>query len=474
MSETNGRVAYSLAGGIPEATLKHIYDEALRVLEKLGIECDVPEVLAKISGVKGLTIKGKRIHYAPWLVEDYMKRNYPKRTPAPRMPGPLSLRGPYSCLNILDMETRVIRKPTVADIGQSVRLLDGLGIDLYWGGFTPLIPDDVPKRLTWLAMLKATVENRRVPAGGGVANSLQEAEFMIEMGKAAGMAPPYVGFQFGISPLRMNPEAIGLFNTLIDKGHSKYVGASSCPMLTFGATSPYSVAAAMAQGIAEGLGGTILVDLLQHQGSWPGFTVWPFDMRHMSIVFGAPETAIFRAMFHQLWEYLFGWGPPGEMMSMAKDVDGQAAAERMGCALTDALRGAREFASAGMICMDELYSAEQLVIDRDIIKWVERFVCGQDFCSEVTSLVDIIEDGLPTSSFLDSELTVDRFRQDMWMPELFEHSTLGKWRHGGAESLRDRARDIARAKIKASDFVLDAAMQKELDRIYRKAAKVLG
>ena len=161
-------------------------------------------------------------------------------------------------------------------------------------------------------------------------------------------------------------------------------------------------------------------------------------------------------------------------MSMAKDVDGQAAAERMGCALADALRGAREFASAGMICMDELYSAEQLVIDRDIIKWVERFVCGQDFCCEPASLVDMIEAGLPTSTFLDHELTVERFRQDTWMPELFEHSTLGKWQHGGSKSLRDRAREMARAKIKASTFELDAGIQKELDRIYRKAAEVLG
>lgn len=73
-----------------------------------------------------------------------------------------------------------------------------------------------------------------------------------------------------------------------------------------------------------------------------------------------------------------------------------------------------------------------------------------------------------------TDLTVERFRQDTWMPELFEHSTLGKWQYGGYKSLRDRAREIARATINASTFELDAGMQKELDRIYRKAAEVLG
>jgi len=473
MNHHDGRVVYSLAGGMPDATLKHIRDETLRVLEILGIECDIPEVLAKLSGVKGLTVKGKRIHYAPWLVEDYLKRNYPKRPPPQRKPGSLSLMGPYSCLNILDMESRVIRKPTVADVGTAVRLMDALGIDLYWGGFTPLIPDDVPKPMTQLAMLKATVENRRVPAGGGVAGSLREAEFMIEMGKASGRAGPHVGFQFGISPLRINPEALSLFNTLIDRGYSKDVYAFSGSMLNFGASSPYSVAASLAQGAAEGIGGAMVVELLQKQDTWPGLSIWPFDMRFTSIVFGAPETALFRALVQQFCEYLFGWGPAGEMMSLAKDVDGQAAAERMGCAMADALRGARDFAGAGMICMDELFSAEQLVIDRDIIKWVERFVCGQNFCSETTSLVDMIESGLPNATYLDQDMTVDRFRQDTWMPELFEHSTLGKWQHTGATSLRDRAREIAREKIKASTFVLDAGIQKELNRIYRKASEVL-
>lgn len=474
MSTGDGKVVYSLAGGMPEATLKRIRGDVFQVLEKLGIECDAPAVLAKVAGVKGCFIKGKRIHYAPWLVEDFLKRNYPNPRPVERKPGPLTLLGPYSCLNILDMETRAIRRPTVADVADAVRLLDGLGIDLYWGGFTPLIPDDVPKRMAQLAMLKATVENRPVPAGGGVAGSVEEAEFMIEMARVAGRAKPYVGFQFGISPLRINPEAIGLFNTLLARGHGQDVGAFACPMINFGAASPYSVTAALAQGAAEGIGGAMLVELLQGSAGWPGLSIWPFDMRHMSIVFGAPETALFRALVDQLQEYLFGWGPSGEMMSLAKDVDGQAAAERMGCALADALRGARSFASAGMICMDELYSAEQLVIDRDIIRWVERFVCGQGVCEESTSVVDLIQEGLANNTFLDHALTVERFREGQWMPELFEHSTLGKWLHGGSRSLRDRARDIARAKIAASEFRLDAGLQRELDRIYRHAAGVLG
>lgn len=474
MSNTEQRAIYSLAGGMPESTLATIYAEALKVLETIGLECDVPRVLAAISGTKGITIRGNRIHFAPGLVENYLKRKPSLNPPATPRPGSLTLRGPYSCLNMLDMETRKIRKPTVADVATAVRLLDALDIDLYWGGFTPLIPDDVPKRMTWLAMLKATVENRRVPSGGGVANSIPEAEFMIEMSKAAGKAPPYVMFQFGISPLRINPEAIGLYYDLLKKGYGDCVSAFPASMLTFGATSPYSVPAALAQGAAEGLGGSILIRLLKGMDAWPGFSIWPFDMRHMTIVFGAPETALFRALVQQMQEYLFGWGPSGEMMSLAKDVDGQAAAERMGCALADALRGANTFTSAGMICMDELYSAEQLVIDRDIIRWVERFVRGQDISPEAVPLADIIRDGLATSSFLDHALTVERFREGSWMPELFEHSTLGKWRHEGGRSLRDRARDIARAKIKAYDFELDPALQKELDRIYRKAGKVLG
>ena len=129
MSTDNANIKFSLTGGLSEAVLERIYSEALRVLEKLGIECDVPRVLAKLSGVDGISIKGKRIHYAPATVEAFLDRKFPNRKTkaAPAAPGPLTLMGPYSCLNMVDMETRVVRKPAVSDIGPAVRLLERAG-----------------------------------------------------------------------------------------------------------------------------------------------------------------------------------------------------------------------------------------------------------------------------------------------------------------------------------------------------------
>jgi trimethylamine:corrinoid methyltransferase-like protein len=48
---------------------------------------------------------------------------------------------------------------------------------------------------------------------------------------------------------------------------------------------------------------------------------------------------------------------------------------------------------------------------------------------------------------------------------------LRQWQDKGGKSIRERAKDIAKRKIKEHEFELPAEIQRELDRIYQKAKK---
>lgn len=140
----------------------------------------------------------------------------------------------------------------------------------------------------------------------------------------------------------------------------------------------------------------------------------------------------------------------------------------------DALRGARTFISAGMVCLDELFSPEQLVIDNEIIRWIERLMKGFEFNNKKGFSLQVIKEADKNTFYLDHSLTVDRFRNECWIPEIFEHSMLNQWQQAGSKSIRDKARDIARDKIKNHVYHLDKNVQSELNKIYKSATKELS
>jgi trimethylamine:corrinoid methyltransferase-like protein len=145
--------------------------------------------------------------------------------------------------------------------------------------------------------------------------------------------------------------------------------------------------------------------------------------------------------------------------------------------LTAALNGWREFFAAGRTCNDQVFSAIQLVVDLEILQYAQRFLDGYDLgdLSSLDPLIEKIEDARSgRKTFLEQE---DLLRQDpsrgFWFPQVFSYERLESWEAGGAIAVVERAREIAKERIRTHEFSREAAVQEDLDRIYRKASSRL-
>jgi len=159
------------------------------------------------------------------------------------------------------------------------------------------------------------------------------------------------------------------------------------------------------------------------------------------------------------------------LLTTSKLPDAHAAAEKSAHTLAAALAGAYMFTNGGLLSVDEVYSAEQLVIDYEIVQYCQRVVRGDEFNDDLSGL-RIIEEVGHSSTFLSHDSTYKDFRK-YWDPKLFLHSTLRQWREDGAKEVTSLAREIAVDRIKKHSYVIDENIKKELDKIYKQAENEL-
>ncbi len=106
--------------------------------------------------------------------------------------------------------------------------------------------------------------------------------------------------------------------------------------------------------------------------------------------------------------------------------DEQAAAEKVGTGLIMALLGVREFTNLGNLCVDDVFSAEQLVIDMEILDFIEKLIesteipeCLLDKEGIIESIQRAVEIG---QGFLTDEKSVTHYKEIYKPMPLFKHN----------------------------------------------------
>ena len=165
--------------------------------------------------------------------------------------------------------------------------------------------------------------------------------------------------------------------------------------------------------------------------------------------------------------------------SSSSAVDAQATLEKMAIGLAAAFQGARTFSGAGSLCVDDLFSGTQFVIDVEIVDYIrqvlESFDPPQEFV-KTDGLYEMLKEVcLGQDEFLSHPHTVAHCRTLLPSSRLIVREKLQSWlRH--KKLLKDRAREecLERIRTFAPTFHLPDDKQKELDRIYREAEKELS
>lgn len=461
------QVSYYVGGGLSQEQIQRIHDEAVGLIERVGIRVAHPPTLQHLTEFDGVTVNGDMVRFRPELVQAAIAAQwYPERL----TDRSFSINtGAYE-LNVLDMENGTLRLATYQDLVVLTKLAHMLGMH----GSAPVRPQDIPPLLSELAMYKVSWEySDRRPGGIFDANpisSIEAAEYIYEMAQAAGQFLS-LGLWM-ISPLSANVHLLDIIYHFRGRGLPLWVAT----MPVAGTTAPIHMLGAYVQSVAELLAGLTLIHLLAdgapiYCSIIDSVRAYPFDMQYAAFVYGSPEDLLATLIQVQLNAF---YGIPlvaKSLLTTAKQPDAHAAAEKAAHTLAAAMMGARIFTAAGLLAVDEIYSAEQLVIDHEIVQHVAHVCQGLEFSDETLAVKTITEVGPAPANFLGHETTLASFRAATWRPELFTHTTMRQWQERGNPSVVGQARHIARRLIAQHDYTLDADRRRALDEIYEHARR---
>jgi trimethylamine--corrinoid protein Co-methyltransferase len=457
---------YSIGGGFAAEDVQRLHEKALDLVAQVGLRVPHEPTLRRISGRRGVRISGDTVRFGPDLVQAAIDAQW---YPESLVDREFSVNcGAYE-MYVTDLQSGAIRSATYGDLVDLTKLAHALGMT----GSAPVRPLDLPPLLQELAMYKVSWQySDRRPGGIFDANPISTplaADYIREMAMAAGKF-----FSLGlwiVSPFIATTEQLEIIEHCQGRGLPLWVAT----MPIAGTTAPIFMPGAYLQSVAELLAGLALIYLLAdgapvYCSIIDSIRAYPFDMRHGSFVYGSPEDLLATLMQIQLNRF---YGIPvvaKSLLTTSKLPDAQAAAEKAAHTLAAALAGARMFTCAGLLAVDEIFSAEQLVIDHEIVQYVARVCRGYEFSADTLAAHIITEVG-PGGSFLRHRSTRDHHRETTWDPDLFTHTSFSQWQGHGSPRLVDQARVFARDAIAAHDYELPAEPRRELEAIYQHAAR---
>ncbi len=208
-----------------------------------------------------------------------------------------------------------------------------------------------------------------------------------------------------------------------------------------GATSPVTLAGALAQGLAECLAGLAIVDGIS-AGAPCIYALMPFisDLRTGAMSGGGGESAVANAAAAQLLSHV---GLPSTVsagMTDSKLMDAQAGFEKGYTVAMAGHAGANMInLSVGMLGSIMVASPEALVIDDDMCGAILRSIRGievSDATLDMSAVERVVtEDG----HYLGEAETLKRMKSDYHYPSLADRQSVSEWLESGGQSIWNRA-----------------------------------
>ena len=366
------------------------------------------------------------------------------------------------------------RYTTLADVVLASRLADGLpGITLV-GAMAD--PHDVPVAYRCVKVAATQIAHTTKPIhfwfhDRASARYVMEVFAAVAGGEAdAAQYPIAYPFLEPISPLKFPYNGIDLLFETARFPLPVPIG----PMAQVGATAPATLAGTLAQENAEILAGVCIVQLIR-----PGTPVCyggiphAFDMRTTQLIFAGPEQALMAVAMTQMGKH---YGLPVYInvgLTDSKVPDAQAGMEAGITLALGALAGADIFGHLGICGVDQGSSLAMLLMQHEIIAYVERILRGFEIDDETLGL-DVIRSVGHDGAFLAEMHTVRHFRNELWFPQLLDREFWANWMEQGHTTMQARCVEM-KDKILREHVPepLDDAIAGEVDKIVDAARRNL-
>ena len=432
---------------LTSSQIARIHDASLSILERIGVIVPHPEVLERFAD-SGATvdIESQRVLIPADLVQRSLRQAGKQFTIYGRDMSRKARFG-YGTRNYnsiggealwLDKPGQDRRYATLTDVVTASRFGDALdGINIV-GSMSD--PHEVSVGTRCVKVMATMIRNTVKPIHFWY-HDRASARFLNEIIVAvrgneeeARKYPLCYPFLEPISPLRFPFNGVDLLFETARLDLPVPIG----PMAQMGLSAPATIAGTLAQENAEILAGICITQLIR-----PGMPVCyggichAFDMKTTQLIFSGPEQAIFGVAMTQMGKL---YGLPVYInvgLTDAKRPDAQAGLE---CGITlilGAAAGADIFGHMGISGVDQASSLDMLIMQNEVIRFVESVMRDIEFSDEMLGLAEIEAVG-PGGSFIGREHTVRHFRQELWFPELLDREYYEAWKGAGASGMEDR------------------------------------
>ena len=366
------------------------------------------------------------------------------------------------------------RYATLDDVAVASRFADGLPLINLVGAMAD--PQELPAEYRCVAVAATQLKNTTKPIHFWFSDRAS-ARYVLEILAAvsgseeeATRYPLAYPFLEPISPLTFPHDGIDVLFETARFGLPVPIG----PMAQVGATAPGTLAGTLVQENAEILAGVCVTQLIK-----PGVAVCyggishAFDMSTTQLIFAGPEQALMSVAMTQLGKR---YGLPVYInvgLTDSKIPDAQAGMEAGITLVCGALAGADIFGHLGICGVDQASSLVMLIMQHELLGYVERIMRGIEVSGETLGL-DVIASVGHGGNFLAEMHTVQHFRKELWFPQLLDREFWSHWVEQGATTMYDRCIAMKDKILQEhSPEPLDQDTVRELDNIVSAAARHL-
>ncbi len=459
---------------ISEEQLEEIHEASLDVLEQVGIEFLSKRALAifKAGGAE-VDEKTQRVRFDRDLVMELIKTAPSSFTMTARNPERSVLMG-GSRINISNATTPPFcsdlkggrRTGTFKDFCALLKLCQHLNVVHFLYGY-PVEPQDLPVGTRHLDAYRACAT---------LTDKVWRAYAISDAAIRDGLEMTRIARGIDVEQMRAEPSVLSNINT---NSPLRYGGSMADGLIAMaemgqpvvisvitmsGATSPITIAGALAQQNAEALAGVALAQLVRPGAPviYGSFTS-NVSMRTGSFVLGTPEFVQVGIVTGQLARR---YGLPLKLNNSctSNTIDAQAAYESQ-MSLWACMLGQPNFLAHGAGWLENglTTSFEKMIVDCEMLQMLSRVLEPLEINRETLAVDDIKAVG-PGGHYLGSELTMKRFAKAFYEPILTNWQDYEAWQEAGATDLVTRAHNIVRQMLdEYEEPVLEPSRREELD-----------
>jgi len=468
---------------LTEEQQEQIHQAALKILKEIGVKFHNQEALEVLEKA-GAKVKGDLVKIPNSLVKESLEVTPSEFTLYNRdltnsfkwgVNSDIHLGGAGSAILLLDSDGKTYRNPKTEDLINLYKIIDTLP-EISW--MAPgMIVKDVPTEIVgvWRFYLRLKYGSKPSFVDGlseeDLIDNISLLRVIRENEEDFFKKPFSICQSCPTPPLQWTNEG----SAFLVKGAQAKLPILFMPMIFSGVGAPVTVAASVAQHVAETLAGLVLVEQIT-----PGIPVVYggapvyMDMRYGSASL-SPIEALMITMAHTQMAYYYNIpSGTGDVTghSDSKLIDFQCGAESALSQVLFAMSGNKGPCGVGFLASQEGYSLEKLVMDCEVFRYIKKLINGINISSE-TLAFEVMKEVGPGGDFLAHEHTLKWFRREYEFSELFNRQSRLSWQSSGEKEIFELAREkvngiVANTQLNRLSPEVDKVLDKKMDSILKR------